>query len=59
MKYWNAEPDIKGTVDVVLSDPPFKGTVSVIVSDPSCKDGNARFNTVHLNLSLIKNLKIP
>ena len=46
MKYWNAEPNIKGTVDVVLSDPPFKGTVSVILSDPSYKIGNTRFTMV-------------
>ena len=27
---------------------PCKGTVSVIWSDPPCKDGNARFTTVHI-----------
>ena len=33
----------------------FKGTV--ISSDPSCKDGNAEFTTVPLNLYLINNVE--
>ena len=35
----------------------FKGTVHVISSDPSCKDGNAQFTTVPLNLYLINNVE--
>ena len=34
-----------------------KGTIRIFSSDPPCKDGNARFTTVSLNLSLMKNVE--